>query len=493
MSLSILSRSITRAVLANKGGIRVSYNNRGLLHLESSACIGRLGGSFKLYSTNKDGPLSGEEEGKSPKPKPNITSESLLSQEMVDSMANESAKRSEKDADASPSSQKTDGGAETRSDTEGTAHPQWAETAKRADYQARSDARRTRRLVISFAAFGGFVAAMGGYMSREWSEEEWHAHREVANGYTPELMWKRFKIRWDEMWSFYTGPSIPVELPPEDGTKRPTLIIGVEDALIHSEWTRQDGWKTYKRPGLDYFLTYLSQYYEIVLFSSEYANFAERTVIKLDPYHLFLSMAFFRESSYYIDGKIVKDIEDINRDLKKVVMVDVDPAAYSRQPDNAVPLKKWDGNPNDTELINLIPLLEWIAASGIEDVRTFLKTFEGAEDYALEYAKREAALRSRALEKQGVPSQNKLIATIGKMFGIAVPETKAIIPQDYIREQGIKRYEAMQAYINEHKEEIIAENKQREQELTQQSFTLATALGGMSGAPPQQSSAASTN
>ena len=32
---------------------------------------------------------------------------------------------------------------------------------------------------------------------------------------------------------------------------------------------RVNGWKTAKRPGVDYFLAYLSQFYEIVLFTSQ--------------------------------------------------------------------------------------------------------------------------------------------------------------------------------------------------------------------------------
>lgn len=33
---------------------------------------------------------------------------------------------------------------------------------------------------------------------------------------------------------------------------------------------RQHGWRTAKRPGVDYFLAYLSQFYEIVIFTTQY-------------------------------------------------------------------------------------------------------------------------------------------------------------------------------------------------------------------------------
>lgn len=34
---------------------------------------------------------------------------------------------------------------------------------------------------------------------------------------------------------------------------------------------RQHGWRVAKRPGVDYFLAYLSQFYEIVIFTSQYS------------------------------------------------------------------------------------------------------------------------------------------------------------------------------------------------------------------------------
>lgn len=46
-------------------------------------------------------------------------------------------------------------------------------------------------------------------------------------------------------------------------------MIDLDDMLIHSSWTTEHGWRTAKRPGVDYFLAYLSQFYEIVLFTTQ--------------------------------------------------------------------------------------------------------------------------------------------------------------------------------------------------------------------------------
>jgi len=48
----------------------------------------------------------------------------------------------------------------------------------------------------------------------------------------------------------------------------------------------------------------------------------------------------------------------LNRDLSKVIIMDSNPDAYSLQPENSIAMKPWLGDPNDTELVAMIPFLE---------------------------------------------------------------------------------------------------------------------------------------
>ncbi|KAK9312537.1 NLI interacting factor-like phosphatase-domain-containing protein [Lipomyces starkeyi] len=492
MSFSLLSRALL--------GRSMARNTMSVTARTIAPRAPRIATTFGALSRSYADDAKEKKRSKgSSKPRPSLTTESLLSQEMVDGMANEGASSSKSEGPAASSSAESE--RPDRSEGEGEqssngAKPEWAGTAKRADYQAARDATRTRRLVWSFATIffiGGLTVV---YMSRNWDQDEWLAHRDIPNGYAPLLMYKRFKARLDGVTSYYAGPSIEPELPPlpkDDNYQRFTLILGVEDLLLHSEWTRKDGWKTYKRPGLDYFLMYLAQYYEIVLFSSESANFAERMVMKLDPYHAFMTHALFRESTYYIDGHIVKDISNINRDLSKVIMVDVDPAAYSKQPHNAIPVKRWNGAKEDTELVKLIPLLEYIANSDVKDVRKVLQTFEGCDDYANEYERRELEFRKKAYELwDQQKNQASLSSWIAKLFGMPVPQAdKPMIAQDFYRQEGIKNYERMQQFIKENGDKILDEEKQREREfLEQQNFTLGNVIKGVVDPQAQAAAAA---
>uniref|UniRef100_A0A914VL07 Mitochondrial import inner membrane translocase subunit TIM50 n=1 Tax=Plectus sambesii TaxID=2011161 RepID=A0A914VL07_9BILA len=58
-------------------------------------------------------------------------------------------------------------------------------------------------------------------------------------------------------------------------------------------------------------------------------------------------------------------------DLKRVIIVDNSPASYAFHPDNAVPVQSWFDDQNDTELLEIIPLLERLA--GVDSVYTVLR------------------------------------------------------------------------------------------------------------------------
>lgn len=43
-----------------------------------------------------------------------------------------------------------------------------------------------------------------------------------------------------------------------------TLVLDLDDTLVHSDWTRGRGWRTFKRPGAEDFIRTMAQYYELV-------------------------------------------------------------------------------------------------------------------------------------------------------------------------------------------------------------------------------------
>jgi len=66
----------------------------------------------------------------------------------------------------------------------------------------------------------------------------------------------------------------------------------------------------------------------------------------------------YRDATRYEKGAYVKDLNHLNRDLSKVIAIDVNPACVKENPENAIIIPKWDGDPTDTTLLDIVPLLE---------------------------------------------------------------------------------------------------------------------------------------
>lgn len=176
------------------------------------------------------------------------------------------------------------------------------------------------------------------------------------------------------------------------------------------------------------------QYYEIVVFSQN--PLAEEVVAKLDPKvwmppallprdriitGLTRTMAcelnviqqcalhiLSRDATRYLKGAHVKDLANLNRDIRQVVIVDDDPAAYQLQPENAIPIKPFTNgrDRDDHELKDLIPFLKALASERVPDFRTVLEEFRDEDGVVRDLPSRYSA-RVRALEMQKEQEKQK--------------------------------------------------------------------------------------
>jgi import inner membrane translocase subunit TIM50 len=329
-------------------------------------------------------------------------------------------------------------------------------------YISSADRRRKalmRRMLVLGVA-GTIVSAA--YLGRDWDDVvDTDRHPDAPNGWSLGGWWKRLRSRLTETVTYYHEPAFEKLLPDLDPAyARPyTLVIALEDLLIRSEWTREKGWRFVKRPGMDYFIRYLSQYYELVIFSSTSMGIADPVVRKLDPYH-FAMWTLFREATKWKDGEMVKDLSYLNRDLSKVIMIDCDSKFVRNQPENSIVLPKWNGDPKDKELVALIPFLEYIHTVQSPDVRKVLKSFDGKHIPA-EFAKREAIARKAFNERLKTSGKSR-----GSKFGLgalgmkgphlpdgeqdmaeALAEGKML--QDIARERGQRNYLMIEKEVRE--------------------------------------------
>lgn len=176
-------------------------------------------------------------------------------------------------------------------------------------YITSAERRRNRMMNWVLGAMALLCLTGPIYLGRNWeTEEEEKKHPDAPSGWGLMLFYNRAKTRVGEMLDYYNEPTFPKLLPDADPTWNTppyTLVLSLEDLLVHNEWSREHGWRLAKRPGVDYFLRYLSQYYELVLFTSVPSMIADPVLRKLDPYRIIV-WPLFREATRYKNGEYIK-------------------------------------------------------------------------------------------------------------------------------------------------------------------------------------------
>ncbi|KAK3985076.1 mitochondrial import inner membrane translocase [Cladorrhinum sp. PSN332] len=366
-------------------------------------------------------------------------------------------------------------------------------------YVSSSERKRQRMVLWALGLFGIGALAGTAYLGRDWDEEELKKSPVVPNGWSLGNWWKRATSRMTDTVTYYQEPAFEKLLPDADPSfERPyTLCISLEDMLVHSEWTREHGWRVAKRPGVDYFLHYLSQYYEIVLFTTVPFGTGEPLVRKLDPYR-FIMWPLYREATKYEDGEIVKDLSYLNRDLSKVIIIDTDSKHVRLQPENAIILPKWKGQPGDKELVDLVPFLEFIHTMQYGDVRKVLQSFEG-KHIPTEFARREALARAEHNRRVGASKAKAPGGGIGwlsshlglkpsNMSLMVGPEgeenpteafAKGKMLQDIARERGMRNYLMLEEEIKKNGEKWLKEEQELQEKLQKEAMnSMKTSLTG---------------
>ena len=183
----------------------------------------------------------------------------------------------------------------------------------------------------------------------------------------------------------------PRLLPPKTPVhvNKNTLVLDLDETLVHSdlEQTADRSGADFsfpvhfnnqkhvvnvkKRPFLAEFMEFAARHFEVVVFTASQRVYAERLLDTLDPDAVLVKHRLYREACVLVDGNYMKDLSVIGRDLSRVVIVDNSPQAFGFQTENGVPIESWFDDPNDAQLLKLIPLLARLAAS--DDVRPVLR------------------------------------------------------------------------------------------------------------------------
>ncbi|KAK5810645.1 Mitochondrial import inner membrane translocase subunit TIM50 -like protein [Gossypium arboreum] len=177
-----------------------------------------------------------------------------------------------------------------------------------------------------------------------------------------------------------------------------TLVLDLNETLLYTDWKRERGWRTFKRPGVDAFLEHLAKFYEIVVYSDQMNMYVDPVCERLDPNHC-IRYRLSRGDTKYQTGKHYRDLSKLNRNPAKILYVSAHAFESSLQPENCVPIKPFKLEGDDTALLDLIPFLEYVARNSPADIRQVLQSYE-RKDLAKEFLERSKEYQRRKQEQR---------------------------------------------------------------------------------------------
>ena len=173
---------------------------------------------------------------------------------------------------------------------------------------------------------------------------------------------------------------------PHNSTKK-TLILDLDETLVHSSFTPFEKndivlnvdfegvmYNIYVlvRPDAELFIKTVAKFYEVVIFTASISKYASPLLDILDK-EKNIKYRLYRDQCTFINGIYIKDLKRCNRSLKDLIIVDNSPIAYTFDSDNGLPIKTWIDDPDDRELMKLVPILEFLSKT--KDVRKFIDQF----------------------------------------------------------------------------------------------------------------------
>lgn len=196
--------------------------------------------------------------------------------------------------------------------------------------------------------------------------------------------------------------------------KKKTLVVDLDETLIHSisRGTTHNNssqahivevklstsgistlYYVYKRPHCDHFLSKVSKWYDIVIFTASMKEYADPVIDWLEStFPGKFSKRLYRSDCTLRDGVgYIKDLNVVHAEIKnslsvdrlnETIIIDNSPISYAMQVDNAIQVEGWISDPTDANLLNLIPLLE--ALRYTTDVRNILALKSGEKAFHID-------------------------------------------------------------------------------------------------------------
>ena len=173
----------------------------------------------------------------------------------------------------------------------------------------------------------------------------------------------------------------------------------VNQSLVNQDNQTLERAKNYLmiRPGFTKFISEVKKYFnEIYVFTSSQYYYAEE-IIKIIDKSKIISKIYSRKDCSFYNEVFYKDLNKIKKDLSKTIIIDNFPEAYLLQHFNGLPIPSFMGDPNDNELLKLLPILEKL--SKVKDVRNYIREIVSVDGESVIFNKAYDLLKIKKKEK----------------------------------------------------------------------------------------------
>lgn len=190
---------------------------------------------------------------------------------------------------------------------------------------------------------------------------------------------------------FDLGPPLPYDAIGFDkGKFKKTLILDLDETLVYSSLTpfavkkcdfsikfsvgsNNLIYESYvlKRPGLDDFLNYVKEKFEVAIFTASMKEYADAVINVIAPW-IPVSHRFYRHHCSQINGIFIKDLSKFNRPINSIILVDDSNVALMINRSNVITISSWFGEANDRELERMTQQI-LSKLDSVDDVRSAIR------------------------------------------------------------------------------------------------------------------------
>ena len=171
---------------------------------------------------------------------------------------------------------------------------------------------------------------------------------------------------------------VPVPYLKNKSNKKYTLVLDLDETLIHFKGHPNDDSSGILqfRPFLSEFLTSISKFYELIIFTAATQDYADPIINAIEQKGTKFDYRLYRIHTVIMNNDFVKDLSRLGRDMSRIIIVDNMEQNYKFQPDNGITIRPfWGKDTNDMALYDLLTILVQISQKNL-DVRDGIRLFK---------------------------------------------------------------------------------------------------------------------